>query len=120
MNVPFPRRKESAVESEFVELMKLIKRAMSLGFGRFLAEQGIPNGPYWLEQLERWIWEEHRELFPRLWKMDKRGEQIYGLSGATFTPSTPDPFSARLAGVERVIEELEKRQSIAQMEKGTR
>ena len=83
--------------------------------GKAFSEYGIT-----IEQAERWIWKEHQELFPRLWKMDKRGEQIYGLSGVTFTPSTPDPFSARLAGVERVIEELEKRQSIAQMEKGAR
>jgi len=101
------------MESEFVPIV-LVYRAIELGLLVPLGGESFVR----IEQLERWIWEEHRELFPRLWKMDKRGEQIYGLSGVTFTPSTPDPFSARLAGVERVIEELEKRQSIAQMEKG--
>ena len=112
------------MESEFVELMKLIKRAMSLGFGRFLAEQGIPNGPYWLEQLERWIWKEHRELFPISYTMMVKAELVFGIVKMVDLSNVPiyfpDPFSARLAGVERVIEELEKRQSIAQMEKGTR
>jgi len=103
------------MESEFVPIV-LVYRAIELGLLVPLGGESFVR----IEQLERWIWKEHRELFPRLWKMDKRGEQIYGLSGVTFTPSTPDPFSARLAGVERVIEELEKRQSIAQMEKGAR
>jgi len=89
--------------------MELVERAISNGFS-IKAGQGTAFVA--LEQLERWIWNEHRGLFPMIYKVPK-----VGLKEESFISDTeamiqfPDPFSARLAGVERVIEELERRKT---------
>ena len=107
------------MESEFVPIV-LVYRAIELGLLVPLGGESFVR----IEQLERWIWEEHRELFPISYTMMVKAELVFGIVKMVDLSNVPiyfpDPFSARLAGVERVIEELEKRQSIAQMEKGTR
>ena len=87
------------MESEFVP-MELAWRASDLGYGGAV-------GNCHIEQLERWTWEKHRELFPQIDRTvpDVLRVFVYGVS-VDFV--TGDPFSARLAGVTRVIEELEK------------
>ena len=120
------------MESETIQYIpkELQDRLIALGFtelsertvsheGKAFTEYGIT-----IEQAERWIWKEHRELFPISYTMMVKAELVFGIVKMVDLSNVPiyfpDPFSARLAGVERVIEELEKRQSIAQMEKGTR
>jgi len=98
--------------------MELVERAISNGFS-IKAGQGTAFVA--LEQLERWIWEEHRELFPISYTMMVKAELVFGIVKMVDLSNVPIYFpDPLLAGVERVIEELEKRQSIAQMEKGAR
>lgn len=106
---------ESELNTIIYVEMELQRRAISVGFPKHQIQctnnppvsGGYSHG-ITLEQLERWIWEKHRSRFPYVveqfyerYSVSVRGEHIGYF---------PDPFSARLAGVTRVIEELEKGQ----------
>lgn len=118
------------MESEFVPI-ELEERARGLGFGdrsyvhligkepnhsHFSTGSGSIDWGITLEQLERWIWNEHRKLFPTVYLFMHSGKQEKKWCVAKLVDEGnmplffPDPFSARLAGVERVIEILEQRQ----------
>lgn len=111
------------MESETIQYIpkELQDRLVSLGLtelsertvsreGKAFTEYGIT-----LEQAERWIWREHRELFPKVFSFQDALSMV-SVNGQTAMDDErdiiyfPDPFSARLAGVERVIEMLEQRQ----------
>lgn len=77
--------------------------------GKAFTEYGIT-----IEQAERWMWKEHRELFffilPTFQTWEKGNSWEYCFPAKKEddnSPQLPDPFAARLAGVERVIEILE-------------
>ena len=115
------------MESEYYVTLELSNRCRGLGH----QHRGLNLATVTVEDIERWIWKEHG-FFIETSIMPDCDEpftvHIYSgvvymmaiLDSERMLQTFPDPFSARLAGVERVIEELEKRQSIAQMEKGTR
>jgi len=128
------QRKESAVENEFVP-KELEERARGLGFGdrpyvhligkepnhsHFSTGSGSIDWGITLEQLERWIWKEYRELFPDVSQNRQCKYDVYSYFQKKYIGTFDDPLTARLAGVERVIEILEEQQSIPPMEKGER
>ena len=109
------------MESETIQYIQkaLQDRLVALGFtelsertvsheGKAFTEYGIT-----IEQAERFIWKEHQELFPFIRNNGKIGGKFTWTvfeSRGNFICTTDDPFTARLAGVERVIEILEERQ----------
>lgn len=98
------------MESEYVP-MELVHRAEDVGFPVVSYSELTRIR---IEQLERWIWKEHRELFPLVsvtwWMPENRW--VFGLMAwdltYSYTGTFDDPLTARLAGVERVIEILEE------------
>ena len=89
------------MESEFVP-RELWVRASAVGFNEPWEDATT------IEELERWIWEKHRDWFPKYHPTSVNGYDYDVYVNNAFIGEFPDPFSARLAGVTRVIEELEK------------
>ena len=110
------------MESETIQYIPkaLQDRLIALGFtelsertvsheGKAFTEYGIT-----IEQAERWIWKEHRELFPNVFNTGEEVDEWESFVIDYRSERFLDPFSARLAGVERVIEMLEQRQTTNQ------
>lgn len=104
-----PMRKESAVENEFVP-DKLAIRAAQFGFNAIPLARSYDYCGNTLEQLERWIWEKYPKLFPNIVRrVGFHFDPFFEVQVSGISEAFEDPFTARLAGVERVIEILEKR-----------
>lgn len=106
---------ESELNTIIYVEMDIQRRAIAVGFPKYQIQctnnppvsGGYSHG-ITLEQLERWIWEEHRELFPSVFNTGEEVDEWESFVIDYRSKRFPDPFSARLAGVERVIEILEQ------------
>jgi len=81
----------------FIEDKQLIEDAKSLGFIEIEAEEFKCGGShgYTLEQLERWLWEKHKNIYNEIF-IPLLGKSYY----------SDNPFTARLEGVKKAIQYL--------------